>query len=112
MNRPMKIMDSMIHSINSFSTEKNKIWKYFWKKAVNTTELMTENATSEPCAVSIAFFGQLLMQRIQLSQRKVQNGRLSTFMIAFTGQFLIQASQLSQSADAKYVLANINLPKK
>ena len=73
---------------------------YFWKKAVNATELITENARSEPCAVSIAFLGQLLMQRIQLSQRKVQNGRLSTFMMAFTGQFLTHASHLSHSAEA------------
>ena len=63
-------------------------------------EKSIEYAIIDPWAVSMAFLGQLLMQRMQLSQRNVQKGRPSTLIIAFTGQPFMQTLQLSQSAEA------------
>jgi len=77
---------------------KKRPYKTYMVKAVNTYETW------------IAFSGQTFMQRIQLSQRNVQYGRLFFITSAFIGQVCVQIPQPLQSEFAMYIFASQKRP--
>lgn len=58
----------------------------------------------------IAFLGHIFRQRMQLSQWKVQKGRLFFILRAFIGQRLSQMPHPSHSNVARYILASQKRP--
>jgi len=101
-----KVMPHLIKKSAGFIREEGiKELKNFSASAIGRNELITGISTARECETCMDCRGQMLMQRIQLSQVNFQNGLLSIILIAAFGHFVSHSRQVSQSVDAMNIFA-------
>jgi len=94
----------------SFDNHGASVRSFGYTHAVMATDSSNGTPIANPCAVSIARFGQMFMHRMQLSQRYDQKGRPRTSVTACTGHCLTHTPHASHARDATNDLANQNRP--